>query len=1043
MALSGQQIIHLPAGVPIDQSTRAEHIQAGQANLYAQNVRTTSLGALTKRLGMRAIPATRMALSDRTTGLRVASYKDTLVASDGFIMDVCAESLSYEWVPRGRLPECDAKRSNVASFGAEGIGKANEIDVAFVQTGYYVIVSREDVTSNPSTGVNSQFIIAHVVDFNTKKVVFSWNMTGPGTGVTDYIDPRVVACGNDVIVVLRFQSTLFGYRMNTLDPFSGFAGPVTLATNYSGDGYDLHSLSSTVAAFAYVNTTAGTSRITIKRLDSTTDSLTTLTSQTETTQNNQVACVALAGTAGEELWTTWSHFSFPDVYVSARDTGTLASIIAGTSVMTMEANAPTVLSIGRTDAHEAYVAAAGHYTGLSDWFYSQSRRVTNSSGSLVQDRRIPRINGWLPVARPFRSGERVYMELGYDDTENGTVSTSGRIYNVVLCDITGDAETEDLNQTVRPVGWAAPRLNVYYQSQTVGRRPARHSANRVEGNNVSVHVVRSTATNSAIALTEYDFLSATRQLPMSFAESLYWSGGVLSKFDGQGIYEDGFVVPPRITVTSASTGLTGTFIYTAIDEFTDATGNVIWGSPAPVFTLTISNKKPTVSVRSSNVTWKEGHDNTRALYPLGLRRKKTRIYRTTNGGGVFYLLATFVTDTATGVVTYDDTTADSDLISAAKLYTSPGLVGTAKPRQAMGAVRHMCECAGTLVAIGDDGFTLRAFAQRVMGEAPWHHDVLQLPVEEGGELTALASLDGSIIAFKRDSLFVIPVEPSNDNVTAGGFGEPRRLAIDVGCIDPRSVVVTSYGVFFQSNRGIELLTRSLTIEPIGNKIQDTFALYPNVVAATLDVRNGLVRFSLAQTGDASVGIQAVYDLRQGFWSSFDTRADSLAVVASTYSTWSRGSGPRFITIDANGVVYAETDAGDSDAYLDDQVWVTAMWETAVIKMGLQVDQQFWQGDLLLNRQSAAGLRAELAYSWTDYDSANDKVWNESAITSYPRQVELRPIPHSQGFKVRFRDTAPVTIDTGRGLEFIGLSLDVAPKAGPTQTTPRLAEGSRR
>ncbi|HEX5130475.1 MAG TPA: hypothetical protein VFV90_12050, partial [Usitatibacter sp.] len=94
------------------------------------------------------------------------------------------------------------------------------------------------------------------------------------------------------------------------------------------------------------------------------------------------------------------------------------------------------------------------------------------------------------------------------------------------------------------------------------------------------------------------------------------------------------------------------------------------------------------------------------------------------------------------------------------------------------------------------------------------------------------------------------------------------------------------------------------------------------------------------------------------------------------------------------------------------------------------------------RMSAAGLQIEIANDYGAFGSEDPKVWTESA-TSGKRQLPFRPKSNSDSIQLRVRDTAPVSIGTGKGITFIGLSADVAPRQGATRGTPRLATSLRR
>lgn len=1027
-------VVHIPAGVAIDESVREEHVELGLANLRAENARVNALGALGKRPGYSQLTLNRMGTGVRSAGHRIAAHRGTIAVSDGDILDVYSPTVG-EWIARGRLPGCDVKRKRVSSMGIGIFDMDHLVDVTYAN-GFYVAVLRE--ISYRSASTTFVKLVSHVIDADTGMVVLVHAFSGTELDLLVTQDVKVVAAGTDVIAIWSQGGTIYGSRLSTTNVPAGFAASVSLATDSNGTGagfttkVDACGLT-TSFVIAYENTSLGNIRITARSFSATVDALTPLASSVVQTLGTGVSSIAVCGSASEEIWFAWGHAANANVYVAAHAPSTLASIFTLTVALTLTGTTDAhYVALNRTAANEVYVAATALYSSI--WKLSSTARVRNVASAAVVDRGFALLLGWFPLSKPFAVAGRVYMEFAYDDSTQS---------NVVLADITGEASSATLNKTLRPVGWAAPRSQVYTISGGSGNVTARHVAVRNSTIVGSVHIVKASPTAATLCITEYDFGSAMKHLPCSFADGLYLTGGVLYRYDGHRVYEDGFVVPPSVSVTANGVGLTGTFLYCAVYEYTDALGNVIISAPSAVQTIVLANQGTTVSSRVPVMTWKDGNDPNSEIEPKETRRVRVKIYRTPAGGGDFYLISTLAhTAGSTGsIVQWGDTLPDVNLIVGAKLYKAPGRSGTAKDRQATGAVRHAVECNGVLVVIGDDGSTLRAYAERVVGEAPWHHDNLQIPIDGDGDVMALSALDGAVVAFKRDAIYVVPVEPASANLSAGGFGFPRRIAVDAGCIDPRSVVLTGIGIFFQSDRGIELLTRSLSVEYVGEKIQKTFALYPNVTSAVLDVKNGLVRFSLAQTGSSTVGIDAVFDLTLLGWVSFDLKRGAAASAQSVSAAYAFHAGSwRYMWVESNGEVHYENAA----TWLDKgSTWATLAWEPAWVKTELQREHQFWQADLLHERKSACGLTTRVAYDWAAADPADDKVWNEAAMLAYPRQVELRLTSRSQGVKCRFEDTAPAVAGTGQGLEFVGLSVDLASHQGATQGTPRLAVGSRR
>ncbi len=894
------------------------------------------------------------------------------------------------------------------------------MDVAY-GNGYYVVVSLET-----DSGGAYNYPLVRIIDGTTRALAKSYQLVASAT--YSLVDVKAAVVGTDLVVVYATTTHVYAARLDLTALETGLGSEVELASDYAGSCLALHVISS-MMVLGYQNSGGSTTRISLKSFDPSTALLAVDTSTTQTTLDATLSTLALGGL--EELWVAWGHTSAVTLRASARDASALTPITTIHNVLALDTSAPVLAVIGRVAAHQVYVAASSGVTAYSTWKNTQTARLVNTSGTLTIDRERFYVQGWVPLSQPFVVGGRVYMELAYDDMV-------GDIRDVVLADITS-ADSHPV--TLRPVGWVAPRANMANVAAACSRHIATEDGVSVW---VSAHLIRRSSVTTALCLARYDFASAAKHMPLVYNETLYLTGGVPYQFDGERVFEVGYIVPPRIQGTvgdPSGPGITGTVSYTAIYEYTDANGNVIWSAPAPVYSSgAITAKRVTLTLRPAVMTWKGGTDSNPDLEPQGARWTRTKVFRTlSTGTGDFYLLIDYQFSPGTLITIFDET-ADVSLVGNARLYKSPGILGTAKDRQTFGACRHLTECNGVLVALAEDGITLRAFAQRVIGESPWHHDTLQLPIDGDGEAIAIASLDGSIVAFKRDSVFVVPIEPANDNMSAGGFGFPRRIAVDAGCVDARSVVVTGMGIFFQSERGIELLTRSLTVEFIGQQIQDTFADYPNVAAAVLDVRNNVVRFSLAQTGSSTVGLDAIYDVTIKAWVSFDRKygAAGAAQAASAAYVYHNGAS-RYAWLDSAGTVRYE----DFTTGLDGGQWVSAKWETPWLKTELQREHQVWQGVALYDRQSACGLIAEVASDWADYDSGDDKTWAEAAITTYTRQVELRATGRYQSLKYRFHDTEPAVLGTGRGLSFVGLSLDLAPHQGPTQGTPRLAVASRR
>ncbi len=261
------------------------------------------------------------------------------------------------------------------------------------------------------------------------------------------------------------------------------------------------------------------------------------------------------------------------------------------------------------------------------------------------------------------------------------------------------------------------------------------------------------------------------------------------------------------------------------------------------------------------------------------------------------------------------------------------------------------------------------------------------------------------------------------------------------------MLTTSLGIFFQSDRGIELLSRSGGVTWIGEGVQATLAAYPIVTSAVLDDHSGLVRFTLAasQSGGlvSGAGRTLVFDLSINAWVSTDDVRGTVASQAAQSAAQVFLDGAwRYAWLGADGTVYFERNSTAVDAHLDGATFVASQYELPPWKLGLQQEQRIYEMELLFQRHSAAGLTIEIASDYGAYVAADEKVWSEAVIAGQ-NQVSFRPNPRGNAVQARVRDTAPAVLGTGRGITFIGISADIAPKQGPTRATTRLSPELRR
>lgn len=1013
------RVMHVPAGLPIDESTRLELVDVGTSNRAAVNVRQEEPGSLNKRLGYDALAYAYIDGSLRSAGRRMLSSDDRICVIDGDILDDYSPALNC-CVSRGRVPEASVTTRPTTSYAAE-VGYTALLDCCVV--GNYVVYAH--TTSEAATLGTGSLVLtvedrATGVVLRVPEVIFTADPIAFGTVVCALTSYSTYA------IAIYFDHTTALIAAAYLDTSTA----ATIAAGWVNIGYvafdkvvpgglnlgivalSAQSLTNRVA-FAYVNDSGGASQVTVKTI--------TIGGVAEAvavnTSSATPSCVAVEGSIADTLWVAWDETT--SVKIKGLDADVLATTLATTATMlTLATVQPAAIGVvsGSTTGKGRILATDGGNDRIQ-------MRGFQSSGAVTADGAQVTVPNAFLGGRPFRVGTRYYATFA---------PAPGNVNNVqqacILCDFTED------QSWLRPIANIAPSLATMAM--------ATHVESVGSSQYVFPVMVATSGAARATVLVTLDFADHNRWHSVKHNGATFLSGGLLSYLDGVRVAESGFVVrPPKPTTSAAGTGITGSFRYVLVYEEVDSNGNWCVSSISdPSAVRVVSNKTITVTLRPCSITGRQrragGSEVRMALYRTGV-----------TGEGTYYRLTTVPNDTSAVTTTYADATAD--VTANVQLYsaTLPGS-GSAQDRRAPPFCQAIASFNGMLVVAS--GSDLWWSGQAVSGEGTWFNPAFVVPIEGQGGITAIASQDGTLYVFTRSNVYAVAGEAPSDNGASGGLGTPRRLAGDMGCINADSVVVTSLGVFFESERGLELLNRGGSVEPIGAPIAATLAAFPIISSAVIDRRNSLARFSLAESRTAGVvggnGRDLVYDLTLRRWVSTDIKRGSSAAEASQDAVVVLIGGVwRYAWLGTDGIVHYERLATDGQAHLDGTHWIASQWELPPWKLGLQQEQRVFEMMILFQRNTAAGLTIEVANDYGAYGATTaDEVWTESA-TLGQRQLPFRPKPRGIAIGLRVTETAPDddNFGTGKGFTFIGLSADIAPKQGPTRGTPRLAVAGRR
>ena len=366
----------------------------------------------------------------------------------------------------------------------------------------------------------------------------------------------------------------------------------------------------------------------------------------------------------------------------------------------------------------------------------------------------------------------------------------------------------------------------------------------------------------------------------SLGENLHFAGGQLRAYDGNVLVEENFNYPPEtLPVTFANSGgsvTDGLHLYYAIYNWTDAQGNIHRSGLSLQGTVTNSGGAG------------DAHVNTIKVPCLNLTQKTDvyiDLYRTEASGTIFY--KTLANDTNTVRQTFDpfqnqkvqdfiqiiDKASDAEIITNEILYTTGGVLENTSPPSSsiISSFKNRLFLAGL-----ENKLEIRysKLLQEKVG-VEFNDSLFILVSQVGGDVVALKGMDDKLIIFKENAIFYLAGDGPNNLGQQDTFIEPQLISSDVGCSVTNSVVLTPQGLFFKSNKGIYLLSRSLGLEYVGAPVDDYNHL--TITNASLVAKSDEVRFL------TSDGVCLVFNYFRGFWTSFSNhKGQGASVINNLY-----------------------------------------------------------------------------------------------------------------------------------------------------------------
>ncbi len=905
--------------------------------------------------------------SSGTTGSACASYLDELVTFDGLNVKSLAQSLD-SFTSKGQALSLEVESLSVIANGYT----QSAMDGAFHSYGLKTFVWEDS-----RGGVRYS-----VIDSETSQVIVNDTVVD-ASGVR----PKVFTLGNYVIIT--YYETNLRYRAFAVNAPQTLSTEADLASdvNVTDPNYDATVIGARLF-FAYNASTMG-GAIKVGYVDS---NLNITTAVAEASVAASV-CITIFGDSYENAWVAFYNgtkvrafvfdYSLGSVAV-ATDVDTIANIRNITGIMTSE----TSSTVGTATLF--YESSA---TLTYNYFVTKCA-VARSTGTLTPGTPAVFMRSVGLGSKAFDYNGTQYVGLAYQSTLQPTyfvVTLAGLIVAKCVAMNAGGLTTKSI----------LPEVS-FVDSDTVQIAWGKKNSLEVESGTLfsSVGVVgislnflstntylRATAANDLHItggfLSMYDAVSTVEHNFHLFPEAFtnvgaLTTGGIQAGTfqycvvyewkDNQGnIHQSApsvaqtVVVPAGTAKTFTANTTSGSVTLTSVSSLTDLfVGQLITGTGIPASTyITAFPSGSTITMSNAATATNSGvtistiytNKNTLTIPTLRVTAKQSPrapvvigVYRTQANLETFYRVSsisspTFNSTTA-DTVSFVDTVPDLYLTGNELLYTTGGVVeNIAAPSCAL-----ITNYKNKLVVIPSETKNEYWISKEIIPGVPASFtDLFVKSINAfGGKETAVAQMDEKLIFFKRNCIMYTAGDGPDDTGARDDLDQPQLITTDVGCQNPRSVVIMPQGLMFQSTKGIYLLDRSLNASYIGADVE----AYNNleITSAQLITDTNQVRFTSA------TGTCLMYDYYFGQWSTFTNHK---AVDSCIFEN-------QFTYLDEDGNVWKETPGQYLDGAQPYKIKIRTSWLQFA---GLQGFQRIYQMMILGDYKSLHKLICSIAYDF--------------------------------------------------------------------------------
>lgn len=1024
-----KQVIDINLGAGVNERVRQELADWTKQLTTAENVVLDDLKALTKRPGLQYAVTTDDQAGACYPIFRLLPVSDGLcfVGADHNLYHV--DEIDGYATKKGRLPEFSVTRKTMSSWGLGGSSSTFHAPRCFGATSKYVVAVHESGLD----GITNKYWTISVADKHSGNIIRKYLYTNSVVGSR----MMAVVSGDTVHMVITdgVGAAYYTYLdlSGTLPTESGISWPT---------GVNLAGGAGAVAPGGIVAMSGGAC-VVATNLGGTTY-LERFSSAGASTATGSIATFTTTGIATDGT----------SVYLSGYDaTPVLALNVVDATLAVTRTVTTAIAAVAGTTQIRVSTDASGNSRLVSYTRYNIAGALyhpmplvyrCNSADVAFTQLDVRGLAGWCEQAQPFYNSltDRHYVLVASQMTGQSGAAISrdaATASSVVLVDITESYVTAGSGgvKMFRPAAVVDTYTGVLDNTDADYGNWLSQPPPTV-GAFDSYNLVIGLQQRSSYLSFVYDaILLKVKDVVAINSDKDVLSGSVTTSYDGDQPAEMGFHETPAVFLTVGGAGSVdaGVHNYIAVLEYRDMLGRSHFSRTSRASTVTPGIASAvTVTLKWPGVT---SHDT-----DSGRGAIICHVYRTTAGGTVYYQIGSVNLAINN---TFTDTVTDAALVARPQPFRQPGINGTALDRHAPRSSSHIVRHKDRVFYANGSNVYYSSFA--VDGEAPWFNPQFSFAVPGGsGDITALASMDGVLVVFKRDSIFIVDGDgPAENGGNGTEFSPPRKVMTEFGCLDPRTLVYMPKGLMYRSPRGFELLDRSLQVLQIGQDITRTANAYPYSGGACFDQVNSRCLFPVGVSVDSygritydSDGRILCYDAAAEAWTTWKPNS---ANTSGYHGTLDVCSARVFLAGGTNKErAFACTDYytfyfSDS-TYLDVVYYSQLKLESGWVRMDSAQDRVRISDFLALCKKSSNhNLVLSVAYDYSDSYSYS-KTFTPATINSLSlEQLELE-VPSQAKMAMRFKvtdsapaDTVTYPVTTGAGPVVLALSVRMGRRGG--------------